>query len=603
VKNDIKAAKGMVACITYGAKSTEDEHGSVPSQIKAVRAATEGGREIVGTFSDEAASAYSGSRGPGLAAAIDAAGRAAEGGRPVELWAFDADRLARGDGKRARHLGGLWFDLRAVGVEIRAVEGDDDLRDAIRVVLRGERNHQDSAAKSGHVRRGIDAQVRRGEWRGGSLPDGYAVLKGYDDRDRPTRTYVKDPERAPLIELIWRMALQGRSLRAIELEIDRQGWLTEPKRAGTKPQPIDSTRIAQMLRCGVYAGLQLHHGELIPIEGWPRYVEPEDFHRREAARKARGHKRKGGPRPAAYLLAELATCGSCGATLRVETQRRPRKDGTRRRTYLCSRHRQHHADSEAWCASPPYDAERIDLMVAEGLAEMLRDADAMRQQLLTAHAGERERLERVVQEASEAVRAAKAGIERADRQYADALAKGDDAVIATITAATALLRKDAEQAQARATAALDALSEAEAEHTDEGAEALLGRLWAALGGQLQDARGDVERLNVTLREFFERFVVHREPAGGLRVVPVLSAEGIGRLIQSEIGAGAEVRVAVVEGGIYAEGLTDTEAARILAALNAATAHCTETGQAGRRRPARDRGPGPPCARLRARGWR
>ena len=143
-----------IPAVLYAAKSTDDVRGSIPSQLAAVGEAIqrEGGREVISKHHDEAMSGFTGSRGPGLTEAIEAAKQAAEHGG-AELWAFDSDRFARGDGQRARHLGGLYFDLLQANVKLRAVRGDNDLADPIHAVLRGERNHQDSEAKSGHVRR------------------------------------------------------------------------------------------------------------------------------------------------------------------------------------------------------------------------------------------------------------------------------------------------------------------------------------------------------------------------------------------------------------------------------------------------------------------
>ena len=57
--------------VIYAAKSTEDKHGSIPTQLDDCRALAK--REdwhVVGEFSDEGFSAYKGNRGPDLARAI-----------------------------------------------------------------------------------------------------------------------------------------------------------------------------------------------------------------------------------------------------------------------------------------------------------------------------------------------------------------------------------------------------------------------------------------------------------------------------------------------------------------------------------------------------
>jgi hypothetical protein len=95
----------VIYCVLYAAKSTEDRHGSIPGQLQDCREAIErtGDRVLVGEYSDEACSAYSGDRGPEL---VDALRHAEELGREhgtAELWAQHSDRLARGDGRTARH--------------------------------------------------------------------------------------------------------------------------------------------------------------------------------------------------------------------------------------------------------------------------------------------------------------------------------------------------------------------------------------------------------------------------------------------------------------------------------------------------------------------
>ena len=103
--------------VIYGAKSTEDTHGSIGTQLADCRALAEReGWTVIGEFHDEAFSAYKGNRGPGLEAAKTlAAHAAAEDGRCV-LVAQDADRFARGAGDApgaADHLGEVYFSMSA----------------------------------------------------------------------------------------------------------------------------------------------------------------------------------------------------------------------------------------------------------------------------------------------------------------------------------------------------------------------------------------------------------------------------------------------------------------------------------------------------------
>src|ERR1035438_3030881 len=93
----------MIACVIYAAKSTRDVRGSIPTQISDCHTAIAGlgDRAVVGEYVDEAVSGFSRSRGPGLESAMEHAARI--GSDRAELWVQHSDRLARGDGKQARH--------------------------------------------------------------------------------------------------------------------------------------------------------------------------------------------------------------------------------------------------------------------------------------------------------------------------------------------------------------------------------------------------------------------------------------------------------------------------------------------------------------------
>ena len=98
-------ATSRVTCVVYAAKSTEDRRGSIPDQLRECRDAVEreGGRLVAGEYEDESFSAFHGSRGPGLADAMQHAEELAREYGTAELWAQHSDRLARGDGRVARH--------------------------------------------------------------------------------------------------------------------------------------------------------------------------------------------------------------------------------------------------------------------------------------------------------------------------------------------------------------------------------------------------------------------------------------------------------------------------------------------------------------------
>lgn len=108
----------------YAAKSTEDRRGSIPDQLRECRAAIERepGRSVLAEYSDEAVSAFTRSRGPGLAEAMCHAEELARDGGVVELWALHSDRLARGDGRVARHAVEIALWALKQDVAVRTVQ-------------------------------------------------------------------------------------------------------------------------------------------------------------------------------------------------------------------------------------------------------------------------------------------------------------------------------------------------------------------------------------------------------------------------------------------------------------------------------------------------
>src|SRR3954447_23425291 len=92
--------------VIYAAKSTADRKGSIPTQLSDCHAMAEReGWRVVAEHQDEGFSAFKGSRGPGLEAAVKTAVAAAEEHGSCMLLAQHSDRFARGDGIKARHLG------------------------------------------------------------------------------------------------------------------------------------------------------------------------------------------------------------------------------------------------------------------------------------------------------------------------------------------------------------------------------------------------------------------------------------------------------------------------------------------------------------------
>jgi Recombinase/Recombinase zinc beta ribbon domain len=331
---------------------------------------------------------------------------------------------------------------------------------------------------------------------------------------------------------MWDVARGCMSAQAIELEFASRGYMTAPRRKEHKPRPFDTNRILQTLSNPFYAGIVVHKGETLPTPGqWPRYVEPEDFYRlrQERAVRSRATKRRVDRPLEGFVLAELAECGGCGDFTQGERRRRVRVDGTRSRVYLCRSHRLHHRDSPSRCPEPPYDAIEVDRAVIAGIESLVTDADALSEQLLAGRRAEQERLAQIAQSARDDAAAAERAADRADQRYADALAADDDDACEVLLAAAKRKRSEAKQAQARLDAALDGMTDAAEEHESEQAGDVMSRIWHALSGRINEATGDIKKVNAALGEWFDRFELHHEEDSSIRIVPFLSAAAIARI--------------------------------------------------------------------------
>lgn len=167
------------ACVIYAAKSTIDKHGSIPTQIEDCRKVAKREKwEVVAVHQDEAASAYSGDRGDGLARALEECERLAHERRTCCLIVQHSDRLARGDGREAKHLVEYAIWAIKTGVRIVSVQDPEMLPQGEMALLLaavgGMRNHQDSKRKSESVQNGLRTRARvEGKLCGGQRPYGY----------------------------------------------------------------------------------------------------------------------------------------------------------------------------------------------------------------------------------------------------------------------------------------------------------------------------------------------------------------------------------------------------------------------------------------------
>ena len=205
--------------VVYAAKSTADERGSIPTQLEDGRKFAEReGLEVVGEYSEESQSAYSGNRGPELAAALDHAERI--GGAVIVA---HSDRLARGDGVKARHLVELFLEAQRRGISLRSVEDDSSLQDLTLAAVMGQRNTEDSRRKAAAVKAGHLRRQEAGKWHGGPVSYGLEIRYVSRDGGKPESELVPSPAEAPVLERIFSELAAGISQRQVAGNLARDG--------------------------------------------------------------------------------------------------------------------------------------------------------------------------------------------------------------------------------------------------------------------------------------------------------------------------------------------------------------------------------------------
>src|SRR5215218_2795945 len=339
--------------VVYGAKSTTDEHGSIPTQHKQGRELAEHAGLDVGDrlYKDEAASAFKGNRGPGLAAAMAEAERLAGRGE-CALIVQHSDRLARGDGNRSRHLVELVLWARKVGVRLKSVQ-DPQTFDGMGLVyaaLMGDRNHEDSLRKSKSVKLGLERRRNRGK-PVGPVPLGYKVVRQVVDDKVLTRRVI-DPVTVKTVERIFELVEDGCSFGDVARTLNEKGIRTRPR----KDHPQGTTWVARTVNKIV------HNRAYAGFDGYPKIIEPERFDAIHESLKrldpVQVAKRRAGrkPRSESFILRGIAHCQRCGAALYTRTERG-------RRVYVC----RHRRDGTRLCRAPVIEAELIESHVLRHL--------------------------------------------------------------------------------------------------------------------------------------------------------------------------------------------------------------------------------------------
>ncbi len=480
-----KGCKGPA--IIYAAKSSPDERGSIPDQLKKCREMAEAeDYEFAAEYSEENVSAYHGDRGPELAAALEHAARI---GAALIVW--HSDRLARGDGENNRHLVEILLEAMHKGFTLRSVEDDRTFESVSSAAQMGDRNHEDSRRKGGAVKEGLARRRSKGKRTGGNS---YALTWRRNENDE--RETIPDPDRAPIVDRINAEYLAGRAILKIVKGLNADAI---PSHRGTK---WSTASVVSVLENPLYAGLVRDGEEL--IEGQHEaIISRERYEEALRLRKARAqtHRRGRGPVGQHLFRKGFLRHGQCGGSMSPRTERN--KDGTLRETYRCNVHYTDPANCELTSVS----REPIDTGVYEFFRRVAFDVEQTRAQM---GAAVEHKIAEVGGLLGSAQQQAATATERLERVKGDYLA--GELLAPEWRELRDELEPAAQAADSECERLANQLAEVEAGPNLAGVESdlveQLARIRAALAGKVTDAAG-VDAVRAALMGIFDHFVLHR----------------------------------------------------------------------------------------------
>lgn len=490
--------------VLYAAKSTKDERASIPTQLTDGRALAEAeGGEVVGEYSDEAASAWTGDRGPALTHAMEHAARLA----PSWLVVQHTDRLARGDGKQARHLIELYLWAMKAGVTLRSVQDDATCENMIMAAVMGERNAEDSRRKSLAVQAGKKRRAERGQGHGGPRPYGYRY-PGHGEPMTPV------PVEAAIVRRVFAEFISGALLTEIARRLEADGVPT------LRARYWRSTSVSNILENPVYTGKVKHHDELFD-GAHEAIIDTDTWGKAAVLLAARPQKGRGRPTTCHHLFRKGMLRCECGEPMVARSQNAG--------YYQCARRKEF---GSAQCDMPHLRRADIDSAVYRYFEQVGLDVDATRRAL---EESQDRKLGEVRALRTEAVRESQRAAEklaRVRRDYSEGRLEAGD---------WASFRDElsAEKVAADAAAARLTASEAEIENDSALLDAereMLGQLTEirrTIAGEVRSSDG-VDAVRAALARLFESFVVRRgAPAGRVHVELVDEALWIDPVVREQ----------------------------------------------------------------------
>lgn len=296
------------------ARISQDEHGlekGVQRQLEDARqAAAARGWTVVGEWTDNDVSAFSGAARPGYQALM----AAAEAGEFDRIMVYQSSRLWRSRVERAEAM----EVLMKARVSVAAVRGPElDLASASgRMVagILGEFDTAESAIKSERVARASLQRAQEGR-ANGPVAYGWRRERIHDDAGRAVSFRdVEDPDTAKVVREIVDRIVAGDGVRAIADDLQRRGAPTPSGKPGVVWRHSTVRKLA--LR-PANVGMRVHQGQVIGEAAWSAIVD-RDTHDRVVAILSDPRRRRSRDGARRHLLSYgIGQCGVCGGVLRV----------------------------------------------------------------------------------------------------------------------------------------------------------------------------------------------------------------------------------------------------------------------------------------------
>lgn len=307
------------------------------------------GIEIVGTFSDNDLSAYSGKPRPGYRALL----KALEAGSATVVLAWHTDRLHRSPTELEDYISVcdprnvVTHTVKAGHLDLSTPSGRMVARQ-LGAVARFESEH-----KADRVRAARLQAAQQGRWQGGVRPFGF-------EKDGVT---IRPNEAAEIIKATQQI-LAGGSLRAAVRSLNERGIRTTFKK-----DEWSTLSFKDVLVRPRNAGLAVYRGEVVGPAAWPAIVPEDQWRALVSILNDPGRRTNTGNNRVKWLGSGLYVCGVCDrALLQVSTANG--KD--RKPAYRCRAR-----DKERTGMHVARDARSLDDFVERIIVRRLQQPDAV----------------------------------------------------------------------------------------------------------------------------------------------------------------------------------------------------------------------------------